>query len=146
MTPRAFCAACLVIASATVFAAPGALGCTCLGDTTPQKELRECDAVFTGRALRRQIVTMRDARIGGERRRMLQFTFEVDSQWKGSLPRRITILTGLTSGECGHDFDLRIPYIVYARRSQGQLHMSICDRTNRLDQASDDLKALGQPT
>ena len=131
--------------SAILFGAPIAVGCTCSGDTTPKKELRDCDAVFTGRALRRQTVTIRDARIGGERRRMRQFSFEVDSQWKGSLPRRIKILTGMSSGECGHDFDLRVPYIVYARRAEGQLHTSICDLTKRLDQAARDLRALGQP-
>jgi hypothetical protein len=116
------------------------------GDSTPQKELRQCDAVFSGRPVRQRTVTV-DYRLKGqpaERRR--EFTFEVDGVWKGAVPRRTAVLTMMTSAECGYDFDIGVPYIVYARVAQGRLHTTICDWTKPLHNAKKDLRALGPST
>ncbi len=75
--------------------------------------------------------------------RMREFTFEVSSVWKGGVPRRTKVVTPIDSGMCGYAFDLRVPYIVYARMTAGRLHTTICDWTKRLDRARADVKALG---
>ena len=135
----------LVVSFAFSFAPP-TIACSCFGDNNSKKELRQCDAVFTGRPLRHRIVTVDDVRYGDDaRRRMRELTFEVDGVWKGALSRRATVLTAMTSAECGYNFDLRVPYVVYARQSQGRLHTTSCDLTKPLRAAQADLKALGSP-
>jgi hypothetical protein len=99
--------------------------------------------VFTGRPIRERIIRIDYSGSGPRMERMREFTFEVSSVLKGGVARRTKVVTPIDSGMCGYAFDLRVPYIVYARLAEGRLHTTICDWTKPLNQARADLKALG---
>ncbi|QTD41348.1 hypothetical protein [Sporosarcina sp. Te-1] len=74
-------------------------------------------------------------------------TFQVDEVWKGIENGRIEIKTGLNSGDCGFPFVEGESYLVFANTNdfyeKDMLTTTICQRTNQLAEASDDLTVLG---
>jgi len=73
-------------------------------------------------------------------------TFAVTEGWKGASQPTIVVRTPASSASCGVDFVEGQHYLVYAQENEGQLQVNQCSRTKELDQASEDLAALGQGT
>lgn len=75
--------------------------------------------------------------------------FEVSQIWKGGAESQIIIHTGSGGGDCGFNFEKDKEYLVYAHPStmygdKELLITIICDRTNLLAQAQEDLAILGE--
>src|SRR5690606_22193376 len=51
--------------------------------------------------------------------------------------------TNSSSAACGYTFEKNTSYLVYARESEGRLHVSLCSRTRPMAEAADDLVVLG---
>ncbi len=94
-------------------------------DCTPlplEKELKEVDHVFRGRVI---AVNLRSYPIAYE--------FEVLKTWKGKKSRKVTITSGIGSGDCGISFINGKEYLVYAKRGK----TTICRRTAEIGYTQD---------
>jgi hypothetical protein len=103
-----------------------AMACDCTRPGSPGEELQRVGAVFSGEVIRAD-------REGIE--------FKVEKIWKGPRAKKVTMNHELS--DCTYVFVLGKKYLVYAY-GKGSFSTSICTRTRRLDNASDDLKELGE--
>ena len=71
--------------------------------------------------------------------------FKLKEFWKGARSEEVIIFTGLGGGDCGYEFEVGQQYLVYAyRHKKNELGTNICQRTNELLDAAQDLKVLGK--
>jgi hypothetical protein len=68
----------------------------------------------------------------------------VDRIWKGAHCGTVTVQTASDSAACGYSFEVGRTYLVYAFK-EGGLSTNICTRTRVIEEASEDLAALGAP-
>ena len=110
--------------------------CTCAPLPAPLVALDQADFVFAGKVIR--ITTGQ-----GEYGQMLHVLFEVDAYRKGAYGAQVLIETAVHSASCGFPFERGRKYLVYGFRSDASLTTNICTRTSRLEDAGEDLAALG---
>lgn len=115
--------------------------CSCAQPLTVEEELNRSEAIFAGRVLE-----VREHNSNGYRTKSA--LFDVSQIWKGGPESQIIIYTGSGGGDCGYHFEKGKEYLVYAKQStmygnKDQLVTIMCDRTNILAQAQDDLTILG---
>ena len=79
----------------------------------------------------------------------MKVTISVSKIWKGSLPARVEVYTGVSTNECGYPFVRGNNYLIYADwiveegvRS-AKLSTTPCDRTRAYGKAGEDMRALG---
>ncbi|TCP55484.1 tissue inhibitor of metalloproteinase [Tumebacillus sp. BK434] len=111
--------------------------CSCVAPTSPQAALAEAKAVFAGKV---QQVEAQSP--------YYKVTFAVNTAWKGIDNAESAVLTAI-GGEasCGIKFQPGQEYLIYSNTTEdGRLHASLCSRTKELQQADEDLKALGTGT
>lgn len=134
----------LVLSIMTVFfISSTAYACSCAQSQSVEAEFSRSEAVFAGRVLE---VKEQKSLNGSMTKAAL---FEVSRIWKGGSESQIVIHTGLGGGDCGFHFEEGKEYLVYAHRStmygdKELLVTIICDRTNVLFQAQEDLAILGE--
>lgn len=116
--------------------------CSCVLPGTPEEELEESTAVFSGK-----VVEMIDK----DKNNLIQSSadpiavvLEVEETWKGMDKSEVVVHTKRSSASCGYEFSLNKDYIVYANEGDGGLHVSLCSRTALLSGADEDLKALDE--
>lgn len=118
--------------------------CSCARPEDAATELREADAVFTGR-----VVAVRDTAAGEGHfpgPRLLHVTLRVDRAWKGVESDTVVVVTGVTGADCGFPFRRGGRYLVFAyRRPGGPLIAGICGRTAHLSRAAGSVRQLGEP-
>ncbi len=116
-----------------LLAPSSAHACSCIAPGSPTVERDQADAVFAGRVRK---VTRLDYRYAVE--------IDVAKSWKGDVAEREIIWTALDSAACGYYFEKDASYLIYAYVSEGDgLSTNICSRTKTLDDADEDLNALG---
>lgn len=137
----------LMIGVLWILGTPGqAHACSCAQPGTPSEELEKFSAVFAGRVISVQHTYDPDARTVS-RDDHTTIGFEVSAVWKGAVRAELSITTPPTGGSCGFVFEEGQEYIVYAYDSpyvDGGYSTAICSRTALLDQAQEDLDALGE--
>ena len=116
-----------------VVGAPKALACSCAEPRPPSEAFENSAAVFTG--------TVTDIRHNVGR---YSVQFSVDEAWKGLSEPRVAIATSDNDGTCGYDFEQDAKYLVYAYGSEGSLQTGICNRTQPVADAYEDLAYLGE--
>lgn len=126
----------------TIFIPSKAYACSCVQPLTVKDELSRSESVFTGR-----VVEVKEVRTKGYLSNSV--LFETSQIWKGGSESQIMIHTGGGGGDCGYEFKKGEDYLVYANLSsmygdKEQLVTIICDRTNELAQAKEDLAILGE--
>jgi len=102
-----------LIVTILVFLTGNVFACDC----TPlplEKELKEVDHVFHGRVI---AINLRSYPI--------TYEFEVLKTWKGKKRRKVTISSGIGSGDCGMIFINSHEYLIYAKRGK----TTTCRRT-----------------
>ncbi|MEM6337454.1 MAG: hypothetical protein AAF752_12865 [Bacteroidota bacterium] len=115
---------------------PGiALGCSCIAWPPPAQALNEAEAVF--------VATVTEARVSDG---TLRVRMSVDGVWKDVEATEITVATADNEAACGFPFRLDEQYIVYARALNSEFATTLCDRTQLLSRAGEDLAELGPPT
>ena len=123
-----------------------AFACKCAPPGSAAEELEKSAAVFAGRVMsihhsydpEGKSVTPEDRSTIG---------FRVSTVWKGEVHETMYITTPPTGGSCGFRFAEREEYVVYAHDSHyddDSYTVSICSRTALLENAQEDLDALGQ--
>jgi len=136
---RRFCAfGMIVLVLISTIAAP-ASACSCLRPPEAPVALAGSTAVFLGK-----VTAIERGKTG------LQITIEVDRAWKGIATKTVSLNTAPDDGMCGYHFEIGKSYLVYANGDkpkegeQPKLSTNICTRTCHIDQAGDDLKAIGE--
>jgi hypothetical protein len=120
-----------------IFNAQTAYSCSCVNIGTPQKELKKAQAVFIGEVI--QIYPGY-----GSKQYPALIKLKVERYWKGiKKTETIEILSDLGLHSC-RTVPIEGKYIVYAYKKGSSLITHGCTRTRPLDEAEDDLKALGE--
>ncbi|TBL79473.1 hypothetical protein [Paenibacillus thalictri] len=117
--------------------------CSCAQPQDVAAQFNRSQAVFSGRVLEFK----EQRHLNGSLTKAA--LFEVSHIWKGGSESKITIHTGTGGGDCGFKFEKNKEYLVYAQPStmyggKELLVTILCDRTNVLSQAQEDLAALGE--
>jgi hypothetical protein len=134
---------CLVVSTMTIFIPSKVHACSCAMPQPVEAQINRSEAVFAGR-----VIEVKEHRsLGG--RITKSALFEVSQIWKGGSESQIIIHTGGGGGDCGYHFEEGKDYLVYAQPStmygdKAVLVTIICDRTNVLTQAQEDLAILGE--
>lgn len=115
-----------------VFGAPKAFACSC-STNPPNEAFENSAAVFTG--------TVTDIQHDAG---SYNVQFSVDEAWKGVSEPMVAIATSDNDGTCGYDFQQGVKYLVYAYGSEGSLQTGICNRTQPVADAYEDLAYLGE--
>jgi hypothetical protein len=106
--------------------------CKCVEQNSVKEELELSDAVFKGK-----LIEMK------QERHSRKILFEVTAIWKG--PSKSQIVLRDESSSCSIDFNKGEDYLVYAKTyGDDVLTTHICDRTDELNNAEDDLLLLGE--
>ena len=114
-----------------------AYACSCMQPLSPDAELPNYDAVFSGRVIENQDVS------ATQQTDSIFFIFDVDKIWKGDKKDTVTVKTAESSAACGFPFEENQEYIVYANQYDGDyLEVSLCSRTGLLADATEDLQEL----
>jgi len=134
---------CLIVCIMTIVIPSNVYACSCAQPLTVEAELSRSEAVFTGRVL--EVKEHKDLN-GFVTKSAL---FDISEIWKGGSQSQIIIHTGGGGGDCGYHFEEGKDYLVYASQStmygdKAHLVTIICDRTNVLAQAHEDLSKLGE--
>jgi uncharacterized protein (TIGR03382 family) len=67
--------------------------------------------------------------------------------WKGADVEEIEVTTSSNSAACGYNFEVGQSYLVYADAlDDGSQGVSLCSRTARVEDAAEDIHAMGQGT
>lgn len=116
--------------------------CSCAPSGSPEEELRQATAVFTGQVVqidqRNRLVTSSFDPI--------QVTFQVTEVWKGPEQAVLNVSTPRGGASCGYPFESGKEYLVYAQGSETNLEVWLCSRTTPLTIAAGDLSILGVST
>lgn len=113
-----------------------AAACSCVPPPPPAEELARRDAVFAGTATR--IRHFQDDNIA-----MVRVRLRVERAFKGTPGRTVEVVTPRDSATCGFPFTEGQRYLVYANAEEGGgLGTSLCSRTARLEDATEDLTAF----
>lgn len=125
-----------LVVSASSLPASNARACSCV-QVSPAQARDEHAAVFEGRVL--QIFAPAPGDPSGRR----SVVFEVVQQWKGIESERATVSTAASSAACGVAFEADTSWLVYADDGPDGLVTGLCSRTRRIEDAEEDLAALG---
>ncbi len=153
-------AASVAVAFVLVFVLAGgpyvrtAHACSCARTSSVEEEFRASDAVFSGEMVRDGIEDPEPedgAMFGG-------IGFRVDEAWKG-VSGESAVVYGqstayygeleaddiVTESSCAYPFEKGENYLVYANRYEDGFRVESCSGTAPLDDAGEDLRALGAP-
>jgi hypothetical protein len=115
-----------------------AAACSCMAPPPPQEAMADSAAVFEGTVT--EVRGPKDEAEYGN----LEVTLRIGRRFKGAEGDTVTVTTSNSSAACGYGFEQGSTYLVYANDGQdGQLSVSLCSRTARIEDAADDLAALG---
>lgn len=107
--------------------------CSCVMPGTPQEEMGNAEAVFSGKVLE-----IEESGYGYD------VTLQVLEAWKGTDEATVQVHTGMGGGDCGFNFEEGREYVVYASSSEGELEVYSCSLTGLL--ADSDTESLGEGT
>lgn len=119
-----------------------AAACSCMMPPPPDQALNDANAVFSGEVID---ITDNMKLINGNGRTV---KFKVDESWKGIENGEVAITTGNNEADCGFPFEVGQSYLVYTSNNgmydSKTLTTSICSRTVKLANATEDLNVLGE--
>lgn len=116
--------------------------CSCMQLLSPDEELPNFDAVFSGKVTDMDEKHPTDPIFSSTD--PVFVTFDVDTVWKGEKKDTITVKTAQSSASCGFYFEEEQEYVVYASQYDDEyLEVSLCSRTGLLSDAIEDLQELG---
>jgi MYXO-CTERM domain-containing protein len=111
--------------------------CSCMMPPPPQEAMAGSAAVFEGTVT--EVHGPKDDLPGSR-----EVDLQIGRRFKGAEADTVTVTTAGSSAACGYSFEVGRTYLVYANDGDdGQLSVSLCSRTARIEDAGDDLSALG---
>ena len=116
-----------------VLSAAPVQACSC-AETDTEEALASAVSIFEGR-----VMGLEGGEVGGD----VRVTFRVVQAWKGDVGEEVTVATSASGASCGYGFELQRGYLVYTYAADGGEHVSLCSRTRPIEEADEDLAALG---
>ena len=130
----------VVGAMSVLLSSQPAQACDCPEPDPPEQAAEDAAAVFAGEVV---ATTTRGDNPADED---LIADVEVDDVWQGDVHERVEVSTPADQGLCGTDLEDGVAYLLYVRQDgDGDFVTDLCMRTTPLDQAQEDLAALGEP-
>lgn len=124
-----------------------AYACSCGPLDPPQSELEQASAVFSGKVLSFRVTGHSPGSTSTEQPMPFldptEIVLEVISTWKGIHQSQVVVHTGGGGIGCGFEFHVGQSYFVYAYGDSQGLETEHCSRTTELENATEDLTALG---
>ena len=111
----------VLVLAGLVVRAPTAWACSCVADTTPQKQFKAADVVFVGTV---STVSVPDSTMGSVSARMT-----VTDVYKGDVPSDTAVETSADVAGCGVAFVPGSRYAVFATEDAGVFRANLCDGT-----------------
>ncbi|MGG4402449.1 hypothetical protein ABEW61_20120 [Paenibacillus amylolyticus] len=130
----------LVTSGLALFPGERVYACSCV-ESDVQERLKTNTTVFTGEVVKKG--RSQQSKHDGLLR---EYTFDVDTAWKGVNAKKMKILASDGGSEsCGIQFEKNQSYLIYAYQYEvdQKLHTNLCSRNVPIEQAGDDLKLLG---
>ncbi|MDQ0724848.1 hypothetical protein QF049_006109 [Paenibacillus sp. W4I10] len=130
----------LVTSGLALFPEERVYACSCV-ESDVQERLKTNTTVFTGEVVKKG--RSQQSKHDGLLR---EYTFDVDTAWKGVNAKKMKILASDGGSEsCGIQFEKNQSYLIYAYQYEVdyKLHTNLCSRNVPIEQAGDDLKLLG---
>lgn len=97
--------------------------CSCIGEISVRRAVKYSDLVITGQVLSKEIIESRDTLNFGPKRNQYLRVFTkyealykvlVLNKYKGKIKSdTVTIITGISGGDCGFNFEVGMKYIIY---------------------------------
>lgn len=116
------------------------LACSCAPAGPPCQAFWQADAVFLATVKSKSVVTTQVGGETGSPQQLVSVRFLVDEVYRGLLGGSdVEVLTGMSSADCGFNFEKGKRYLVYAQEYQNKFRTSICSRTRLLTDAKKDL-------
>lgn len=110
--------------------------CSCIAPPGPLESMADSDFVFSGTV---ESIVPINKEYGGN----ILVRLRVRTQWKGGLSDEVFVETADNSAACGYHFERNKSYLIYGSVYEGVMTTNICTRTTALENADDDLRALG---
>ena len=132
----------MLMGSVMLFAPQQALACSCVERLDPEAEFARSDAVFVGTIVKSKPQREQEGMTGPIEYRQANL-FEVQTSWKGVEQSQQIVYDNGYHTSCGMNFVEDLTYLVYAMEIDGELVTSFCSRTVGIEQAEEDLAALG---
>jgi hypothetical protein len=111
-----------------------ALACSCAPPPPPAQARDAADSVFSG-----TVLSVTPGKNG------LDVEIQVDRSWKQAGCGTVVVQTPSDSAMCGYGFEVGKSYLIYADMQKGKLSTNLCSRTRTIEEAGEDLAALGEP-
>lgn len=136
-----------------------ALACSCGERPAPAEAFADAHRVFTGRVIDaedratllrrawsfvRRVLDADETLESDAKTHGILYEFEVAQTWRGTPAKRMNIFTGRGDGDCGIPFQRGRTYLVYAVCDGDDCYAFGCGRTQRIEDAADDLAWLRQ--
>ena len=136
----------LIFSISTSFSFNEAHACSCIAPEDPKKEREKFQVVFSGTVTYVEETNPSESLFSGVDPVLV--TFDVERIWKGLEDKNsnVTITTSASSASCGFYFQENVEYVVYAyqHEADNQIQVSLCSRTNTIENAQEDLNELGE--
>ena len=129
-----------VVATTVAVSSERARACSC-GPITVENAMAQAAAIFEGRVLSVEPDPQSQG-AQGVGPSTIHVRFLVVRTWKAANSQEVDAYTSSSSAACGYGFEVGKTYLVYANDT-GRLGVSLCSRTALIEQAGEDLTALG---
>ncbi|PQP84989.1 hypothetical protein C0Q44_10960 [Paenibacillus sp. PCH8] len=130
----------LLMSGLALFPGGKVYACSCV-ESDAKERLKTFTTVFTG-----EVVKKGHAQQSKHDGLIREYTFDVDTAWKGINTKKIKILgSDGDSGSCGIQLEKNQSYLIFAYQHEGdqKLHTNLCSGNVAVEQAVDELKLLG---
>jgi hypothetical protein len=124
--------------------------CDC-GSRTVADELKHSTEVFSGKIIAQEYQKINDTSDEDFGAEVLFIKIKVDRWWKGNGNSEVVLrsldakwASKYRKNGCTFDFTTNDSYLIYANNYKNSLVTNLCKRTNKLPQAGEDLKQLGE--
>ncbi|MCF7756647.1 hypothetical protein KQ941_19615 [Paenibacillus xylanexedens] len=130
----------LVMSGLALFPGEKVYACSCV-ESDAQERLETYTTVFTGK-----VVKKGDSQQSKHDGILREYTFDVDSAWKGVSAKKMKIVgKDGWSDSCGIQFEKNQSYLIFASLDErdNRMHTNLCSGNVPIEQAGDDLELLG---
>ena len=115
-----------------------AQACSCR-EFTKEEAYQDADVVFLGTV--EQFEANKHPSVWNFTGRTAQF--RVEKVWKGTVKPLLKVRTGFGGGDCGYDFEVGKPYLVFAQGSKPPYYTGMCSGTAPAEHGGRELENLG---
>ena len=123
-----------------LFSPVAAEACSCITLGPPCQSYWNTPIVFSGRVVEIKNPEVVENQFPVYQKKIVRFA--VSQAFRGVSGTTMEVATGMGGGDCGYDFKPNESYLVYAFIFEGKIQTGICNRTQLLSEAAEDLQYI----